>query len=129
MKKILLPVIVFIGLLSFAACDDSGGTKADLQFTNSTGTSGPVLSDIYWMSGGDKDQSWSGNFSNGSTTDSKGITALAGSVDAIEAVTGHSLTITLTASGSTGATVGSGSSAVVAENANATLVISGAAKK
>ncbi len=123
MKKIILLSMIAFVAAGILGCSPKDETKADLKWTNSSGSN---VADIKWISNGQVDQSWSGTTATGSPTAFKGIKELAGTGDCIDSG-GNPATVQLTTAGSNGySTLSSGgASAVIQENAAATLVISG----
>ena len=128
MKKYLIILFVALVAFGFTGCfSDSSSTssKADLKWSNDAGAN---VKDIKWVSSGKTDQSWDGTFAQGTGTDFKGISELAGQGDCIDNG-GSPATISLKNT-STGTTVATGAkSATIVENAAAILVISGTTAK
>ena len=125
MKKIILLMSIIFSLF-FLACSDDDVSKADLQWNNQ---GGEVAKDIKWMSDSTVDQRWDGEYNNGDTTPSKGIKALTGQGECVDS-NGAVADIEIDPSNSVGIEPSSSpSTAVVQENATATLVISSIAKQ
>lgn len=123
MKKILILISIIVSL-NIIACSDDDGSKADLRWKNKTS----AVKDIKWVnSDGKTDQLWSGPWDSDSTTDYKGIDALAGTGECISE--GNAAIIEFDLYDYEGVECISQNSATIKENATATLVISKIAKK
>lgn len=128
MKRfIIVSVIALIAAFGFIGCGQEDNTKADLKWDNQT--VGKVT-DIKWISNGETDQSWDGDYLAGTETSSKGISKLAGSGDCLDDG-GAPATIELrnTSSGVATAVTTGDTSATIEENAAAILVIDQTAAK
>ncbi len=120
MKKIILLMSIIFSL-NIIACSDDDGSKADLQWNNQ---GGEVAKDIKWMSDSTVDQRWDGEYNNGDTTPFKGIKALTGQGECVD-ISGDTAVIEIDPYRSVGIEPSSSTStAVVQENAAATLIIS-----
>jgi len=128
MKKFLVLAMIAFAAAGFTACDSddssSDNSKADLKWRNEHASE---VAEIKWIHDGKEDQSWGGTYGNGDETGFKGISELSGSGECQEG--GATAEIELDTTASTGTEQISASSAVITENADATLVISAAKKK
>lgn len=136
MKRFILVSMIALAAAGITGCGDDDGTKADLSWKNDTADK---VSEIVWVSGGKEDQRWSGEYAgradsatsgSGTQTGFQGIKELAG-VGQCNDSSGAFSEIILDPANSTGIVAGATStnSAVIQENAAATLWISGAKKK
>lgn len=124
MKKIIITLMA-VASLTFISCANDDGTKADLRWKNKTNE----VSDIRWVnSEGKTDQTWNGSYSNGATTDYKGINVLAGEGECALSG-GQTAKIELDTTDKEGVISISTNSATIQENAAATLSIASTAKK
>lgn len=121
MKKFVFIAIVAVASLGFIGCGEDNGTTLKWQNDNT----GVDLREIKWKQLGaiDADQTWAG-INDNTTSDSKGIEVLSGTTEAIDDSTG--LTTLLSLDPGTGVISASGQSAVIEENAAATVIISSA---
>ncbi|HRS64102.1 MAG TPA: hypothetical protein P5554_13015 [Spirochaetota bacterium] len=126
MKKILILMPIIFSLI-IISCSNDDNSKADLRWSNKADS--PVK-DIKWMNGSTMDQIWDGEYANESQTSYKGINALIGQGECLDQ-TGQTADISIDTTNSEGIITSSSSTltAVVQENATATLVISSIAKK
>jgi len=128
MKKFLVLAMIAFAAAGFTACDSddssSDKSKADLKWRNDHSSE---VAEIKWIHDGKEDQSWGGTYATDAETGFKGITELSGSGECQEG--GAPAEIQLDTAESTGTDDISASSAVIAENADAVLVISAAKKK
>ena len=124
MKKIVVLVSI-IASLNIIACSNDDGSKADLRWKNETSK----VKDIKWTSGGKIDQRWDGEYETNNETNFKGINELIGQGECLDS-SGNTAEISINTSSSEGIDPSSSTStAVIKENAAATLVIQSIAKK
>jgi len=125
MKKIIITLMA-IASLTFISCANDDGTKADLRWKNKT--SATTVEDIKWVSSeGKTDQVWNDSYNSGTTTNYKGINALAGTGECISG--GNPATIEFDTTDYEGTISVTTNSATIQENAAATLSIANTAKK
>ena len=123
MKKFILISMIAVAAMGIIDCGEDDGSKADLRWYNDSNAN---LKDIVWTSSGKVDQTWEGVTNDDTATTYKGIDSLAGDGDCV-LEDGNPATISLSAGD--GVVTASSSSAVIQENAAATLNITGYTKK
>ncbi len=125
MKKIILLMSIIFSL-NIIACSNDDGSKADLKWKNEAGS---TVKDIKWKNGSKIDQIWDGVYDDSKETTLKGINELTGQGECLDAG-GDTADISINTSTSQGIDPSSSTStAVIKENAAATLVIQSIAKK
>jgi len=124
MKKLTV-LLAIITSLNIIACSNDDGSKADLKWKNEAST----VNDIRWVNDGRTDQIWEGEYETNNETNFKGINELIGQGECLDS-SGNTAEISINTSSSEGIDPSSSTStAVIKENAAATLVIQSIAKK
>ena len=122
MKKITT-LLAIVALSTTISCGEDDGTKADLKWKNKAST----VKDIRWVNDGRTDQIWEGEWNNNAETKYKGIESLSGTGECLS--DGNPAEIVLDTSDCEGVIKVSTNSAIIEENAAATLSIVATAKK